>query len=368
MQTNRRNWLKLMGMGVAGLGFGKMEGLAAPLKHFPGLTPLDGSPIKLNSNENPYGPSPMAKDAMIKNTGISNRYTWSLRQDLVKALATKYELTEDNFLLGAGSTEMLDLLARWAVAEKGSIVCAEPGFNYWIDTAEKQGIKKIGVPLTADKKVDLPALLQAIQADTRLVYLCNPNNPTGTCLEKAELEIFIKQASQKCLVVIDEAYLEYAGKPSVSQLVKTNKNLVVLKTYSKIHGLAGARIGYAIGHGTMIDTLASLQSWANASVSVASAAAAIASLQDDKFIASCHALNEKVRNYTVQEMESLKISCIPSATNFLYFSLSNYKKDFFRQLETHNIIGTRIYEENGQWSRITIGTMAEMHLFIAAIK
>ena len=357
-----------MGMSVAGLGLGKMEGLAAPLSDYPALRPLDGGPIKLNSNENPYGPSPMAKDAMLKNIGNSNRYTWSLRQDLVKALAAKHRLTEDNFLLGAGSTEMLDLLARWAVAEKGSIVCAEPGFNYWIDTAQKQGIKKIGVPLTTDKKVDLPALQQAIQADTKLVYICNPNNPTGTCLEKAELEGFIKEASQKCLVVIDEAYLEFAGKPSVSQLVKTNKNLVVLKTFSKIHGLAGARIGYAIAHSSTIETLTSLQSWANGSVSVASAAAAIASLQDEKFITSCHALNEKVRNYTVQEMEALTISCIPSGTNFLYFTLANYKKDFFKQLETHNIIGTRIYEENGQWSRITIGTMAEMQLFIAAIK
>ena len=147
-----------------------------------------------------------------------------------------------------------------------------------------------------------------------------------------------------------------------------NKNLIVVKTFSKIYGLAGARIGYAIAHPDTISYLGNnLQTWANGSVSVVSRAGAIASLADINFVNQCYAKNEEARKYTIQKLEQINISCIPTHTNFIYFSLANYKKDFFALLKSNNIEGTNIYEQDGKWTRITVGTMPEMQKFIAAI-
>ena len=135
-----------------------------------------------------------------------------------------------------------------------------------------------------------------------------------------------------------------------------------------MYGLAGARIGYAVAHETTINQISELLSGSNSSVSVVSAAGALASLKDEGFKEKVYVLNEKVKKYTIDQLENLNITCIPSNSNFIYFSLLNYKKDFFAQLEKYNIQGTKIYEENGKWSRITMGTMQEMEMFIKALK
>ena len=169
--------------------------------------------------------------------------------------------------------------------------------------------------------------------------------------------------------MVDEAYLDFTDQPSVSNLVTDNKNLIVVKTFSKIYGLAGARIGYAIAHKDTINHFADdLQTWANGSVSVVSRAGAIASLTDNDFVSQCYSKNEAARKYTIEQLTQLNITCIPSHTNFIYFSLTNYKKDFLALLKSNNIQGTYIYEEDGKWTRITVGTMDEMQKFITAIK
>lgn len=127
-------------------------------------------------------------------------------------------------------------------------------------------------------------------------------------------------------------------------------------------------MGYAIGNTTTIVQLSELQSWANGSISVASTAAALASLKDEKFVSENYSLNEKVKKYTIEQLQRLNLTSIPSYCNFIYFSLTNYKKDFFRQIKNNNILGTKIYEEQGKWTRITVGTMQEMQKFISAIE
>ena len=255
-----------------------------------------------------------------------------------------------------------------AALEKGNFILAEPTFNYWSERAEILGLKKIAVSLTADKKHNLPAMLQAITADTKLIYVCNPNNPTGTICDREELLTFIKEATKKTMVLVDEAYIDFTNQKSLSNLVAENKNLIIAKTFSKIYGLAGGRIGYALAQKATIDRLAQLQSWANGSVSVVSTAGALASLKDESFTNETKSLTEKARQYTIEQLEKLNIKCIPSNTNFIYFSLENYKKDYFKQLEIYKIIGTKIYEDSGKWSRITVGTIDEMQKFINALK
>jgi histidinol-phosphate aminotransferase len=367
MEPNRRLWLKQIGLGVAGIGLANFKSLALPTQDFFKFN-ADNLPIKLRSNENPYGPSPMARAAIIDSINISNRYDWQLTSELIETLAKKNGVSADNILLGAGSTEILDLVARFSALKKGSLIIADPTYAYWTDTAQKLGLTKITVPLTADKKLDLDAMLKDIKPDTKLIYVCNPNNPTGTICDRNKLINFINEATKKAIVLVDEAYIDFTDQKSLSTLTIENKNLIVVKTFSKIYGLAGARIGYAIAHTKTLEQLSDLQSWVNGSVSVASTAAALASLKDEKFVSDTYSLNQKAKQFTTEQLEKLNLVCIPSYSNFIYFSLTNYKKDFFEQLNTNNIIGTKIYEEQGKWTRITVGTMQEMQKFIKAIE
>jgi len=366
MQTNRRSWLKQLGIVAAGVGLQPFNGMAAPTRQPLIRRTADGK-IRLDSNENPYGPSPMARAAMAAGITDSNRYNWDLRGALIAAIAEKIHVGEDNILLGAGSTQILDLMVRFSALEKGSFIVADPTFAYWAATAQRFGMEKISVPLGADKRHDLPAMLKAIKPDTKLIYLCNPNNPTGTLCEREELLAFVNKASRKAIVLVDEAYLDFTGQPSLCDQVAGNKNLIIAKTFSKIYGMAGARVGYAIANPETIEKMSRLQLWSNGSVSVVSAAGALAALSDSDFLSTAALWNEKAREYTTENLERLSIPCIPSHTNFIYFSLVDYDKDFFKRLENNNIIGTMVYEEKGKWSRITVGTMEEMQKFIAAV-
>lgn len=366
--NSRRSWLKQVSLGTVGLGFCQWETFANPPSEKEIFSVLDKSPILLRSNENPYGPSPLARIAMEKSISTSNRYGWNLSSELISLIAQKNNVSDSNILLGAGSTEILDLVLQYTALKKGNFILAETTYNYWTFPSEKLGLKKITVPLTKDKKHDLTAMLAAIDSETKMIYICNPNNPTGTICEREKLVSFIKEASKKALVFIDEAYIDFTKEQSLSNLVIENKNLIITKTFSKMYGLAGARMGYAVAASSTIDELSTLKSSPNLSVSAVSTAAAIASLNDQKFIQQVFTLNEEAKKYTIEQLTKLNLTCIPSYSNFIYFSLENYKKDFFKQLEDHNIMGTKIYEENGKWTRITIGTMKEMQQFIEAIK
>lgn len=365
--SNRRNWLKQIGLGTIGLGFFQLEAFASPAEQYV-LPDLDDSPILLRSNENPYGPSLLARTAMAKSINTSNRYGWKLWPELITLIAKKNNVSDNNITLGAGSTEILDLVLQYTASKKGNFIMADNTFDYWTAPYEKLRLKKITVPLTQDKKHDLPAILKAIDSETKMIYICNLNNPTGTICNREELVSFINEASKKAIVFVDEAYIDFTKEQSLTNLVMENKNVIITKTFSKMYGLAGARIGYAVAHSATIDEINTFKSTPNMSVSVVSATAAIASLNDENFIRQVYTSNEEVKNYTIEQLTQLNLKCITSYSNFVYFSLENYKKDYFKQLENHNIQGTRIYEENGKWTRITIGTQKEMQRFIAAIK
>lgn len=381
METNRRVWLKKIGIGVAGMSLTNFNSFASPLvsENLTTTFEHDTDLIFLRSNENPYGPSPLARKAFVDNANISNRYHWGVASQLISDLAKKNSVTDENIVLGAGSTEILDLVAKLVALNKehdsprqgtgnANYVIADPSYDYWTFTLDDLGLTKKKVPLTADKKINLQAMLEAVNQDTKLVYICNPNNPTGTICEREALVEFVTKVAKNTMVLIDEAYLEFTKQQSLSNLINDNNNIIIAKTFSKMYGLAGARIGYAIANKTIIENLSNLQSNTNNSVSVLSKLAAIASLKDDAFVSNCYLLNESARHYTISELKKLNCECISSHTNFIYFSLSNYNKDYFKQLENNAIQGGRIYEEQGQWTRITIGKMDEMKKFIKAMQ
>lgn len=366
--SGRRHFLKNIGWGIIGAGWANSGGFADGGRQLFNTPNSAGMSVFLNANENPYGPSPAARKVINDHSFFSNRYHWESASQLMAEIAGKHGVGESNVVLGAGSTAVLELVARYAGAEKGNYIMADPSYPYWAITLDRLGCHRVKVPLTPDKKIDLPGMAKAVGEYTRLVYICNPNNPTGTLHDNGALLDFIKAMPQQVVIVVDEAYLEYTGQPSLCYLISQFPNLVVVKTFSKIYGLAGARVGYGLASKPLIDQLADLQSSPNSSVSVLSRLAASASLKEKGFLPECLALNETAKNYTVGELEKLHCDCIPSRTNFLYFSLARYPKDYFQQLSNHQVEGTGIYEESGKWTRITIGTLSEMQAFIRALQ
>ncbi len=362
---NRRNWLKRSGLTLAGITLTPFKNFALPYND--GAINNENKTIRLSSNENPYGPSALAKAAMSNSVNLSNRYQWELIKELGAAVAIKNNLDANNVLLGAGSTQIIDTIIQLAAKQNGNFILANPTFSRWKSAAETLGLQKIEIPLTASKQHNLKAMKDAVNTDTRIVYICNPNNPTGTICDPNALVSFINELSKNTFILVDEAYMDYCGEISLGKLVKDNKNLIVVKTFSKIYGLAGARIGYALAHKDTIEQLSNLQSGSNIGISAMSLAGALASLKDNDFVKEIDALNEAARKYTIAQLTLLGIKCIPSGTNFVYFSLMDYKKDYMAILKANNIEGTGLWEAEGQWTRITIGTMEEMQRFVKVL-
>ena len=208
----------------------------------------------------------------------------------------------------------------------------------------------------------------AIDDDTAMLYICNPNNPTGTFVEVNALRNFAVEASKKTMVFIDEAYTEFAGLESLATLAVTNKNIIVAKTFSKIYGLAGARIGYAIAHPDTINILGSYQAWPNGSVSMVSVAAATASLDDVSFVNDCKSKIEQARELCYDTFKKLSLEYIPSSANFILFNIDPVKKNLIKEMEAQNIYVQARNHFGGKWCRVTMGTLEEMQMFCNALK
>ncbi|MCR6719888.1 MAG: aminotransferase class I/II-fold pyridoxal phosphate-dependent enzyme [Chitinophagaceae bacterium] len=316
--------------------------------------------IRLGSNENPHGPSPAARKAMMDTVADSNRYPWDMTAKLQEKLGAHFGLTAKHVIIGAGSSELLGVAATWAALKKGNAVAPDPTFRLWIPAASRLGIDIRMVPLDNKKVTDLQQLLDKADSGTRMIYVCNPANPTGTIVPAAQLREFIKRVPASCMILLDEAYTEFSSEPSMANMVDAHPNLVIAKTFSKAYGMAGARVGYALAHPDTIKELNSLQPWANAGASAVSLAGAIASIDDQKFVAYCVNENKKAKAILYAALEKAGMPYIPSSTSFVYFDTKPFGKDVRTLLESKNIFGTRIFEENTGWRRLSIGTVKEM--------
>jgi histidinol-phosphate aminotransferase len=323
--------------------------------------------ILLNSNENAYGPPASAQKAMMNVLQNTHRYPDECLTNFKKQIADFWSVGQENVLLGAGSSEFLGLVSLLVASSNGSIVTAEPSYRVWNGQAEAMGLRFKRIPLSADKKPDLAAMLSAIDKQTRLVYVCNPNNPTGTYVEDHLLRNFVTECSRHCMVLVDEAYTEYAGLSSLKELAISNPNIVVAKTFSKIYGLAGARIGYIIAHADTINKIAALQPWPDANVSVATAAAAAAALADQDFVTDCREKTAQARQLCYRYFRQLSLDFIPSYTNFILFNIDKIAGDFSRRMEEKNILVQYRSHFGGKWCRVSMGTLDEMQTFCTAL-
>ena len=363
MLTDRRRWLKQSTLALAGLGITQNLLAAEKRKFF-----FPGNPIFLNSNENAYGPSPLARKAILDSYQNSNRYPDDFISPLKKKIATHWSVAAENILLGAGSSEIIGLACLQVSKTKGDIVTAEPAYRVWNNQATAFGLSFKRIALNEEKKYDLNKMTGAIDHDTRMVYICNPNNPTGTFVDIELLKDFANNAAQKTIVFIDEAYTEFAGLPSLAGLAVNHPNIIVAKTFSKVYGLAGARTGYAIAHPDTINKLSSLQPWPDASVSFVSVAAASASLDDQDFVKDCKQKAEQARNICYQSFRQLGFDYIPSSTNFILFNIDKIKGDLIKQMQAKNIFVQFREHFGGKWCRVSMGTIEEMQEFTKVLK
>ncbi|PWU01522.1 MAG: aminotransferase class I/II [Bacteroidetes bacterium] len=367
---HRREWLRQSSLAALGLGL-SLKSLGNE-ERLPRSFGSDKGLINLGSNENPYGISPKARQAILDMMGETNRYQFNIPslREFAKTLAPYYGITEGNISLVPGSGEALGLLSRHF--SDGSLVTATPTFFILPNTSKSLGVKVVEVPLTEGKVHDLPKMLSAITNDTKMVYICNPANPTATILKSGDLKDFCNEASKKATVVIDEAYIDFLNPPdnvSMISLIATNPNIIVLRTFSKIHAMAGLRIGFVAAHP---DTIKKLEDNyfrdTQICISNLTMAGALASIKDEEHRASCKQKNEAARNFTFQELQKLNYHVIPSYTNFIFFNLGNYPGDFSQDMLKKNIILRSNTYPDGKWGRVSIGTLTEMQQFIKILK
>lgn len=366
----RRQLLKKSGFAIAAFCYSRdlfaESIISKSIESKPSL--LENNIIRLGSNENPHGPSPLAKKAMIDAVSISNRYQWDMNGILRTAIGKITGHTKEHVALGAGSSELLGIVSLWAAYKKGNVVASEPTFKLWMPAARRMGLPTKLVPLTSSKHNDLEGLMKAMDNETKMVYLCNPNNPTGTVSNTTDLENFIKRVASTTIVLLDEAYTDYYDTPSMSKLVDQYPNLVIAKTFSKTFGMAGARVGYVLAHPDTIKQLNEFQAWANAGPSAVSMKGALAAIEDISFVDYCKKENIKAKEILYKGFEALQINHIKSYTSFVYFDTATYKKDIPALLLANHIIGARSFEQNSSWLRISIGTVTEMEKVVEVLK
>jgi histidinol-phosphate aminotransferase len=321
--------------------------------------------IKLASNENPIGPSPKAIASLAGANDQLHRYPDGGAYRLRQAIAERWKVASEQVILGNGSDEIIGLLARTFLAPGDEAVMADHTFIiYKMEVTAVHG-RPVVVPLV-DWTHDLGSMAEAITPRTRLVFICNPNNPTGTMVSADAISRFMDRLPQDVLVVFDEAYYEYVRSPQFPNTiayVKEGRNAIVLRTFSKIYGLAGLRIGYGITTPEINNFLNRVRPPFNAN-SLAQRAA-LAALGDDEHVAKSRAVNVAGMEQLGNGLRALGLTPIPSEANFLYFDVKRDGRQVFESLLREGIIVRHI---EGTMLRVTIGQSDENSAFLQALK
>jgi histidinol-phosphate aminotransferase len=371
---SRRRFAHLFGAGLAGaalapLAPGTPEAGASPLLRLVRAAAADaGGVVRLSSNENPHGPSPAALEAMRQAFGLAWRYPDEHMDALAGALAKLHGVDRGQILLGNGSSEILRLAALAFAAPGRPVVAADPTFEAILHHAEADGAEAIKVPLASGYRHDLPKMLAAAP-DPGLLYVCNPNNPTGTVTPKDELQAFLGQVPAKTMVLVDEAYHHYAESAdyaSVIPLLGAHPNLVVARTFSKVYGMAGLRCGYAVANAEAIERLQKRASFDN--VNIMALAAAQASLGDTAHVERGRRDNREVKAMVYAGLEKLGLHPIPSDTNFFMVDLGRDVGPLIAAMKERRVEVGRRFAAMPNCMRVTVGTRAQMQSFLGAFR
>lgn len=378
---NRRDWLRTGAIVTGGLPFLSSFGsFASPRRadnpnrqlsdaEFERLAPPDLK-ARLFANENPFGPSEKARKAIVDNLASSYQYPFMYFGDLVKKVAAYEGVQEDMLLFSSGSSPLLLATALAFCHGGGNLVTGDPTYDDLPERSASYGATWKKVPLTAEYKLDLDAMEKAIDSNTKLVYVCNPNNPTATAVDIAKLQAFCDRVSKKVMVMVDEAYIDYMPDPAAATMiggVKKGQNIIVARTFSKLYGFAGLRVGYVVA---LPDTIKKLESVTPGPFSISAPAthAAIAAYQDKEFLAGALAKTNESKAFLYKTLKAEGYEYIPSVANFVMFPVKMDSERFVEEMMKRGV-GVRSWKFSGKnWCRVSIGRMDEMEAFAAAFK
>jgi histidinol-phosphate aminotransferase len=330
---------------------------------------LTGKIIKLASNENPLGPSRKALGVLNKVLTDAHLYPDDNSYYLKEKLARLNEVSSENLIIGNGSVEIIFLACLAYLNPYERLMCSSGSFIMPKIGAQIMGCAIQEIPLK-DYRHDLTRMLESITAQTKIIYLDNPINPLGTCIWHDELEKFLNQVPDYILIIIDEAYREYITSreyPNTLKFLKDRRNVLILRTFSKIYGLAGLRIGYGLAHQEVVNNLMKVRLPFN--VSRLAQQAAIAALDDTTHVRRSRRVNEQGKKYLYRELKKLKLFFLESQANFIFVNFATDAQAIFEELQKRGVI-VRTIREYGfpNALRITIGTMSENRRLIAALQ
>lgn len=325
--------------------------------------------IKMASNENPLGPSPKAVQAILNILNDAHIYPDSNNFYLKGKLASFVNHDINGIIVGNGSDELLKLIAETFLNKDDEVIYAEPSFVEYEFTATIMGAKNIKVPVL-DFIHDIEAMQKAITAKTKIIYICNPNNPTGTIVAAEQLDKFMAAIPKDILVIFDEAYFEYADNPDfVSGLkyLKTGSNVIVLRTFSKIYGLAGLRIGYGLTKPEIAGAIERVTEPFN--VNLLAQVGATAAIDDQEHVARSKEMNQKGKEYLYQEFTKMGLNYISTEANFIFVDTGKDSKEVFAKLlKLGVIIRTGDIFGYPTFIRVTVGNPEQNKRFIAGLK
>lgn len=362
---DRRNWLRTAGLSGGLLCLGGLEAVGRNI--YTRSVPA-GGPVLLNANENPYSPSQALRNALVDHLDQTCRYPFRALPDLVNRIAEKEGLSKDHIVVTGGSSEGLTTAGLIYGMNGGEIIAASPTFERLLEYAENFGAKVHRVPVNDQLVHDLEAMSARVNKKTRLIFLCNPNNPTGTILDRQALRDFCLSHEGKAVIFSDEAYYDFITDPdypSMVELVKEGRNVIVSRTFSKVYGLAGLRIGYLVARP---DIAEKLKKGVMAMTNVLAIAAAKRALEDDEFYKFSIARNQQAKEHIYSALESLRLRYTLSHTNFVFFETGRHIDQVIEAMRAQNIWIGRPFPPMYDWARVSTGTMEEMELFTSALK
>ena len=323
--------------------------------------PIPGK-ILLRYNENPYGPSAKGLAAGAEAAKVGAYYPESITTDLQRMIANRHGLSMDNMVLSSGSNEALQA-AMVAYGKRGKVVMPELTYNDHVAYAKRMGVEIVRVPMADDLSIDLDALAAAVDDSVSLVYVCNPNNPTGLAIDGDLLRAFCRDVSKKAVVLVDEAYNEVTDDPSytsVVDLVRDGENVLIMRTFSKIFGMAGYRVGYGMGHPDIADLVnGHVMAWPNG----VGLATAFASYQDEEFIAFSRAKIVEGREMVNATFRKNGIEPLPSQTNFVYADLGRNADEIVKKMAERNVMIRGSMGGPANYSRVSMGKLEDIEVF-----
>jgi histidinol-phosphate aminotransferase len=360
---SRRSFLQVSTAASAALALRVVtEPMLAYAQELP-YAPVGG--VRINANENPLGPCAAARSAVAAIMPEAGRYRFRLTEEFVGLFAESVGVKADHVRIFAGSTEPLHYTVMAFTSPKASYVTADPGYEAGMYAAKSSGARVVKVPLTKTHAHDVRAMIAAAP-NAGVFYICTPNNPTGTLTSHSDIEYLLQNKPKGSIVLVDEAYIHFCDAPSTIDLVASGHDLIVLRTFSKLYGMAGLRCGLAIGRP---DLMQRLEDYGGGNpMPVTAVAAASASLKDTQLVAERKRINAEIREETFQWLDRNGYSYIPSVSNCFMLDTKRPAKEVIAAMAQQNVFIGRIWPLMPTYTRITVGTREEMNQFQVALQ